>query len=197
MTKKILYPGQVDWSGENPGMYLKEREDGPFVTLVSFFRVVLSPHGRGHAVVLMQAPQGGPGNFIYSDNEPLARYLLDGYVGSFAAFKGAALGSLEHRRIDSATPSWDSRSQYSETIRAGGSTLKLEWKGVGEAFALEMPAHKSATGKHTMLSVFAGATEGVATLDGKRLPGKPIPRDMAGRKIATAFLAFSETWIRG
>lgn len=41
------YPGTVDWSGENPGMYLKETQDGPFVTLLSFFRVVVSPHGRG------------------------------------------------------------------------------------------------------------------------------------------------------
>ena len=196
MTKKIIYPGEVDWSGENPGMYLKEREDGPFTTLVSFFRVVLSPHGRGHAVVVMQAPQGGAGNVCWSDNEPLARYLIDGFVGSFAAFKGAALSSIEHRRLDSVTPSWDSPTQYSETIKAGSSTLRLEWKGVGRPFALEMPAHKSATGKHVVLSLFAGAAEGIATLDGKRLPGQPIPRDMAGRQITTAFLAFSETWIK-
>lgn len=197
MTKKIVYPGEVDWSGENPGMYLKEREDGPFTTLVSFFRVVLSPHGRGHAVVVMQSPQGGPGNFLFSDNEPLARYLVDGFVGAFAAFKGSPLGSLEHRKIDAVTPSWDSSTQYSETIQAGASTLKLEWKGVGKPFALELPPHKSATGRHTMLSLFAGATDCAATLDGKSLPGKPIPRDMGGRKITTAFLAFSEIWIRG
>jgi len=197
MTKKIVYPGAVEWSGENPGMYLKEKEDGPFTTLVSFFRVVLSPHGRGHAVVLMEAPQGGAGNVVYCDNEPLARYLVDGFVGSFAAFKGAPLGALEYRKLDSVTPSWDSKTQYSETVKAGGATLKLEWKGVGEAFAIEVPPHKAPTGKHDLLSVFAGAAEGVATLDGRRLPGKPIPRDMAGRKITTAFLAFSESWIKG
>ena len=53
MTRTPIHPGTVDWSGENPGMYLKEAADGPFVTLVSFFRVVLSPHGRGHALVLL------------------------------------------------------------------------------------------------------------------------------------------------
>ncbi len=30
-------PAVVDWSGENPGMYLKETASGPFVTLISFF----------------------------------------------------------------------------------------------------------------------------------------------------------------
>lgn len=70
-------------------------------------------------------------------------------------------------------------------------------QGVGEAIAIGAPPHKAPTGKHDLLSVFAGAAEGVATLDGRRLPGKPIPRDLAGRKIGTAFLAFSETWIKG
>ena len=57
MADPILFPGTVEWSGENPGISLKERPDGPFTTLASFFRVVLSPHGRGHALVLMQSPQ--------------------------------------------------------------------------------------------------------------------------------------------
>ena len=49
MAEPIIFSGTVDWSGENPGISLKENPDGPFVTLASFFRVVLSPHGRGHA----------------------------------------------------------------------------------------------------------------------------------------------------
>ena len=57
MADAINFPGTVDWSGENPGISLKETPDGPFVALASFFRVVLSPHGRGHALVLMQSPQ--------------------------------------------------------------------------------------------------------------------------------------------
>ena len=50
MTEQLIFPGKVDWSGENPGMYLKETADGPFVTLLSFFRVMISPFSVGHAV---------------------------------------------------------------------------------------------------------------------------------------------------
>ena len=69
------FPGTVEWSGENPGISLKSDPNGPFTTLASFFRVVLSPHGRGHALVLMQAPhQADPVlNLCLTDNEPLAR----------------------------------------------------------------------------------------------------------------------------
>ena len=60
MERIPINPGSVDWSGENPGMYLKETPDGPFVTLISFFRVVLSPHGRGHAAFLLLDPGSEP-----------------------------------------------------------------------------------------------------------------------------------------
>src|SRR5262245_13043387 len=58
MTRPVINPGVVDWSGENPGMYLREAADGPFVTLISYFRVVLSPKGRGHAAFILQDPHG-------------------------------------------------------------------------------------------------------------------------------------------
>jgi hypothetical protein len=34
------------------------------------------------------------------------------------------------------------------------------------------------------------------TVNGRTLPGKPVPREIAGHTITTAMLAFSETWIR-
>jgi hypothetical protein len=33
-------------------------------------------------------------------------------------------------------------------------------------------------------------------VNGRTLPGQPVPRGIAGRTITTAMLAFSETWIR-
>jgi hypothetical protein len=47
-----------------------------------------------------------------------------------------------------------------------------------------------------MPSLFVSADEAVVTVNGRRLPGKPAPREFAGHKITTAMLAFSETWIR-
>jgi len=52
MADIINFPGAVEWSGENPGISLKETPDGPFVAAASFFRVMLSPFGRGHALML-------------------------------------------------------------------------------------------------------------------------------------------------
>src|SRR5437870_11795226 len=107
MADPIVFSGTVEWSGENPGISLKENPDGPFVSLASFFRVVLSPHGRGHALVLLQSPaEADPpperANYCFHDNEKLARYLVADFVANFGAYKGlTSLGRLLYRRLDS------------------------------------------------------------------------------------------------
>ncbi len=198
MADAINFPGTVEWSGENPGISLKEAPDGPFVALASFFRVVLSPHGRGHALVLMQAPQDPKGaNFCFHDNEKLARYLVSDFVSHFGAWKGLpGLVGLTYRRLDSVAASGDPASSYSETVKAGDTTAVLTWSGLGTPFCFALPPDKSATGKHTMPSLFVPCTGATITVNGKALAGKPAPREMAGHKFLTAMLAFSETWIR-
>jgi hypothetical protein len=199
MADTINFPGTVEWSGENPGISLKDTPDGPFVTLASFFRVVLSPHGRGHALVLMESPQdaNGAGNICFHDNEKLARYLCSDFVSHFGAWKGLpGWKSLTYRKLDSVEASGDPASTYSETVKAGDTTVKLTWSGLGAPFCFALPPDKSATGKHSMPSLFVGCKDASVTVNGKALPGKPVPRELAGHKLTTAMLAFSETWIR-
>src|SRR5690242_12056607 len=115
MADTIVFPGTVEWSGENPGISLKETPDGPFTTLASFFRVVLSPHGSGHALVLLLAPQANDPaqNVCLTDNEPLARYLVAGFVSHFGAYKGLpGLAGLSYRKLDSVSSSGNPLSRY-------------------------------------------------------------------------------------
>ena len=202
MAEPINFPGTVEWSGENPGITMKETPEGPFVTLASFFRVVLSPHGRGHALVLLQSPGDAKpladrGNYCFHDNEKLARYLVADFVSHFGAFKGLpGLGNLTYRKLDGVAASGDPASSYSETVKSGDLTVKLTWSGLGKPFCFAVPPDKSATLKHHMPSLFVGCREASVTVNGRALPGKPIPRVMAGHSITTAMLAFSETWIR-
>jgi hypothetical protein len=202
MAEPVVFKGTVDWSGENPGISLKERPDGPFVALASFFRVVLSPHGRGHALVLMQSPQeanppADRPNVCYCDNEKLARYLVSDFVSRFGAWKGLpGLARLAYRKLDAVEASGDPASTYSETVKAGDTTVRLTWSGLGAPFCFALPPDKSATGRHHMPSLFVGCRDATITVNGRTLPGSPVPREIAGHAITTAMLAFSETWIR-
>ena len=203
MADPINFAGTVDWSGENPGIALKEKPDGPFVALASFFRVVLSPHGRGHALVLLQSPQDANppaerANICFHDNEPLARYLVKEFVSNFGAWRGLpGLASLVYRTLDTVEASGDPASTYTETVTASGDTVvRLTWSGLGEPFCFALPPDKSATGKHHMPSLFVPCADATITVNGRVLSGKPVPREIAGHALTTAMLAFSETWIR-
>ena len=132
MADPIVFNGTVEWSGENPGISLKETPDGPFVVLASFFRVVLSPHGRGHVLVLLQSPhEANPraerGNYCLHDNEALARFRRDRLRLELRAFKGVAgLGGLVYRRLDSVAASGDPASTYERQRRRSGCAVNLD-----------------------------------------------------------------------
>ena len=51
-----INPGTVVWTGENPGILLKEDPDGPWSALAMFFRIFYSPAGRGSALMLYEKP---------------------------------------------------------------------------------------------------------------------------------------------
>ncbi len=202
MADPIVFPGTVEWSGENPGISLKESPDGSFTTLASLFRVVLSPHGRGHMLMLMQSPQeANPpaerANLCLTDNDALAHYLVDRFVTNFRAFKGLpGMQGLRYRRLDSIAVGGDAVNTYTETLKAGDLNVQLSWNGLGKPFCFALRPEELSTGSHYMPSVFVGCQSASITVNGRVLPGQPMPREVAGHSISTALLAFCELWIR-
>jgi hypothetical protein len=202
MADPIVFPGTVEWSGENPGISLKESPDGPFTTLASLFRVVMSPHGRGHMLMLMQSPQeanpaADRANLCLTDNDALAQYLVSRFVTNFRAFKGLpGMQGLSYCRLDSIAVSGDAVNSYIETLKAGDLVVELRWDGLAAPFCFAQPPEGSSTGCHYMPSVFVGCQSATITVNGRVLPGQPVPREVAGHTISTALLAFCESWIR-
>ncbi len=199
MTESFVVPGTVEWSGENPGISLKLDPAGPFTAMTSFFRVILSPHGRGHALVLARQPgQSGAGNVVLTDNEPLARWLVANYLSHFGAWRGLpCLQGLRYAKAEALPPSGDPAGpSYTETMQGDGLTVALTWSGLGAPFCFAHPPENSATGAHWMPSLFVGCDAASITVNGEALPGQPVPRMVAGHPISTAMLAFAETWVR-
>jgi hypothetical protein len=193
------YPsGTVDWTGENPVMYLKDDPDGDWASLLCFFRVTWSPHGVGHACVVLQDPSGtrADANLCLTDNEPMARYLVEGFMAHFAAFRGRELvRTLPYRPLTAVSRGAHTGTRYAECISAPGMAVELVWDRLGAPYAVDMPPSLTATGRHQMYSVIVDSDEAWCTVNGRRLPGRVMPRPVAGRESRSAFLAFSETWI--
>lgn len=201
MTSPI-HPGPVAWSGENPGIYLKERDDGPWTGLMCFFRIVYSPHGMGHGIVVLDDPnreEGRPAadNFCISDNEPLARYLVAEFFSKFASFRvSPGIKALTYLPLTEVRREGDTRSTYGEVVRSGDLEVVCTWKGLSPAYAVDMPTENGPTKQHQMYSVFLDAADASVTINGRPLKGRVTQRDFAGTRKSTAFLAFSESWMK-
>jgi hypothetical protein len=197
-----LNPGIVDWSGENPGIYLKDTQDGPWLSLAVFFRVVTSDYGRGVGIVCLGSPavdKGFPAvdNFCVTDNPALMRYLVTNFCSKFGSFRGqAGLGAMTWLPMLSHHTSGDARRHYSESMTAPGVSVSLVWEDLQAPIAADVPPNMGPTQAHQMYSVFQEAKGGSIIVNGKSLAGRVWPRDFLGRKMSTAFLAFSETWVK-
>lgn len=196
-------PGRVDWSGENPGIYLK-RDAGQdhYDTLALFFRVVLSPYGRGHAALILGAPDEARGwphvpNLIMTDNQRMMRWIVDGWVTKMPTFIGKpGLDAMTWLDCDSVEKRpGDLEARYSETLRGSGVTVEMIWQNMGPPLPVEVTKENSATKAHEMYSVFLEATAAQVVINGTPLPGAVADRQFFGRTMSTAFLAFSETWV--
>jgi len=198
-----INPGRIDWTGENPGIMLKERENGPWTALALFFRVALSPEGRGSALVLYESPKSAVGhpqvnNVVITDNEPMARFLMQDFVARFGAFGEApAFKTMTYLPMTHAATTGDpSGARYTESMASGTLAVELVWEELGQPTALEIPPRLSGTRQHTMFSLLVEARRASILVNGRALPGKPVAREQAGLKTTTAFLYFAESWIR-
>ena len=199
MARIPVNPGEVDWTGDNSAIVLKEREDGPYTCNVSLFRVLYSPqYGPGHAAVVLWDPQHAhPYNGLFTDNPPLALWLRDAFASHFSAFgDNPLLASLPVKPLTSCERSGDARSSYCETVKGPDLDLRLTWSDLKAPYIVEYGPEHSATGAHEMFSLFVPAGAAEITMNGEVASGKPFPKEMYGRHRGTAFLAFSETWLR-
>ena len=194
-------PGVVDWTGENPGILLKN-EDGSFSAMALFFRVAWSPVGQGQVLLLFGTPDAVEGtenapNVMMADNIELAEFLKDQFIGRLAAFRNAP--AFDHLRI---LPARAVRStgdpmghRYTETVSGGDLTVELVWEDLDPPKALELTPDQVGTGIHTMFTLLVPAKSAQIIVNGHSLPGKVGERVQAGLETTTAFLYFSETWV--
>lgn len=196
-----ITPGIVDWTGENPGILLKDA-DGNFSAMALFFRVAWSPVGQGQVLLLYGTPDAVEGtpdtpNVILSDNPALTGFLKESFIGKLAAFANApAFKTLPEMAAQMVRTSGDPMGhRYSETIVSAGLTIELVWEELEPPRALELTPDQVGTGEHTMFTLLVPSHSAQIIVNGRALPGELGTRVQAGYETTTAFLYFSETWV--
>jgi hypothetical protein len=202
--KDTVNPGDVDWTGDNPFIYLKTQIDGEWSCLALHFRIALSPHGIGQAILLVEAPyvDFSPGAYrlCLTDNAPMARYLIDGFVRHFALFRPCAALLERLDILDGSVFDRENRGTQAHVERAHcadrGVSVAMHWLGLGRPFMVDVPQSKTQTGRHEMFSVFQPADQAFLEVNSHRLSGTTVERDFFGGRAQSAALAHSETWVR-
>ncbi|GAA3677017.1 hypothetical protein GCM10023081_14150 [Arthrobacter ginkgonis] len=194
----VVRPGAVAWTGDNPFIYLKTDPDGPWSSLSVYFRIAASKYGPGRAAVVVENPYdaaAGGARLVLTDNAELARYLVRDFVAKFLLFRPSPLmDSLEY--VDGAAfETVREGDDWTEVATAGERSVTMTWRGLGDAFAVDVPGPESGTGLHEMFAVFRIAGAGEVSVDGGRLPGATIERDFLNGRGQSAGMAISETWV--
>ncbi|MEM7171705.1 MAG: hypothetical protein AAF530_16155 [Pseudomonadota bacterium] len=194
-------PGRVEWSGDNPGIYLKDSADGDWTSLAVCFRVTLSPHGRGRAMVVLGNPNVADGhptadNLCITDNPGLFAYLKSDFLSHFPTFQGReSLLQAPVLPMSACRTEGDLSGAYSEIMECDDLVLRMTWREIGKPFAVEVGPDLCATKRHDMYSLFMEARAAEIAINDRLLPGRAFTRPFFGRETSTAFLAFSETWV--
>ncbi len=196
-----ITPGIVDWTGENPGILLKNDDDS-FAAMVLFFRVAWSPVGQGEVLLLYGSPATRDGtreapNVFMANNRALSDFLKENFIGKLGAFADApAFADVPYVHATNVLASGDPMGcRYTETVSGGEYNIQLVWDDLEHPRCLELTPDQVGTKEHTMFTLLVPARKAEIIVNGCSLPGKIGKRVQAGVETTSAFLYFSETWV--
>ncbi len=196
-----IKPGKVDWTGDNPFVYLKTDPNGDWSSLSVYFRIASSDYGPGHATLVLEDPyrvtSAGATRLLLTDNLPLAQFLVSDFVRHFGLFR-AAVALDEMQYIEGATFQTENHypRQVIEHAQAGAHRISLVWTDLQAGIAVDLTAAETQTQRHDMMCVFHPALSAQVLVNGVALPGQTIERDFQGQRAQSASLANSETWVQ-
>ncbi|WP_228125886.1 NAD-dependent dehydratase [Alcaligenes faecalis] len=196
--------GTLDWTGDNPFIYLKTDPEQDWSSLSLYFRIASSAYGSGQAILVLDKPyedgQDSDARLLITDNKPLAEYLVQDFVRHFGLFrKAVALDKLQvlDDGVFQTVNRFPELVSESVTSASAGLTVELQWHHMTQpAICVDLPQSQTQTQKHEMMCVFHPAQQARVLINGTALPGNTIERDFNGSRAQSASLANSETWVR-
>ena len=189
--------GKVYISGENPVIRLSLKEGEPPLTDVSFWRVIYSPAGMGH-VLYIRSDVTGDGKssddlrIAFTDNEKLLDYVNKQIM---SAFNKAYVEDPYPMQKASFTKGGDTLKEWRETVKSDRYTIELAWRDFYQPFLLDTPVG-GPRNPYGITSFFIPAKTADVTINGRKAAGHPLPTMRGKMQNSSAFLAFSETWVK-
>ena len=186
--------GKVYVSGENPVIRLLDKEGGTPLVVASFWRIIWSPVGAGHVCYITTGDGKGTDDLRVAivDNQKLFEFLTNEVLGSY--------DKTYHDRPFKVVPgtfgsSGDTSTAWTERCTSDQYKVELAWRDLYPPFQLDTPAGGSPN-PFGITSLFIPAKAADVIVNGKKLGGNVYPQMRGPAQSSSAFLAFSESWIK-
>lgn len=186
--------GKVFVTGENPVIRLLDKPDGAPLVVASFWRIIWSPVGPGHVCYVTTGDGKSPGDLRIAlvDNQKLFDFLTNDMLGTYD--KSYAARPFKTIAATFST-SGNALTEWKETCKSDQYTVELAWRDFYPPFQLDTPTG-GARNPFGVASLFMPAKSADVTINGKKASGNVYPQMRGPAQSSTAFLAFSESWIK-
>ena len=194
--------GRVYVTGENPGIRLFDKEGGKLLTVVSYWRIIWSPVGAGHICFVTTGDGKSPDDLraAFVDNRKLHDFLSEQIMGT----RGTSISERPFTVVESKfsdpgqgtfSDSGDIMTERRVTFSSDKYTVALVWRDFYEPFQLDTPVG-GARNPFGITSLFIPAKSADVIINGKKAAGNVYPQKRGPVQSSSAFLAFSESWIK-
>jgi len=180
-------PTRIHITGENPGIRLRDRQGGPILAQINFWRVAWSPVGTGHVCFVTTGDGRGLNDLrlALTDNERLADYVTHDTMAKLVP----DFANPPYKAVRATFGfSGDSLNERTETCNSDRYKVAATWRGLSDGNYGEMRPPNG----FLMQFIIMIANEGEIRINGKKLPGTVQPTTPGD--IPNAYLAFAETW---
>jgi len=195
--------GKVYVTGENPGIRLFDKEGGTVLTAVSYWRLIWSPAGPGHIAFVTTGDGKSPSDLrlAFVDNRKLYDFLTKEITTILdPAFTQRPFTVLEAKFTDPGlgtfSNSGDSMKERRVAFKAPKYSVVLVWRDFYEPFQLDTPANSGGRNAFGVTSLFIPAKSADVIINGKKATGNVYPQKRGPAESSSAFLAFSESWVK-
>ena len=186
--------GKVYVSGENPVIRLLDKPGGTVLAVASFWRIIWSPVGTGHVCYVTTGDGKGTGDLriAITDNQKLLDFLTNEVLGSYdKTYRERPFKSIAGTFASSGS----AMNEWKESCRSDQYNVELVWRDLYPPFQLDTPTGTSPN-PFGITSLFIPAKSADLLINGQKTAGSVFPQMRGPAQSSSAFLAFSETWIK-
>lgn len=182
--------GKIILNGENPFMWLSEKQGGPITTSASIWTITYSEAGSGHTLFIRSELTDNKWR-IYSDNPAMTRWL-----------QSSVQGMLEPETQYDSIPiiratfsrNGDTDSSWIQKINSSDDEIIMTWSDIKDPILVQDETISEPGRPYGVSAVMMPAGKSQLLFNGQEPKGKIWPTILDNHDFSTGALAFSENW---